>query len=219
MNVMRPLVTAVDEARSNIVAYRREIERSAALREIMAYARGWYACRDDRGEFVLAPSKFVGYAGNSAEDYAKAHQERDGRLTERVLSQWFVEAPPGGALHDELVAVLNGMFARAGKAPNKLIHLHVLKSDLPGAARDRRGSASARGEDLLGRVTSDPEVLGGRPIIRGMRIGVSDILDLLAAGVSRDEILADYPYLEDDDISAALEYASRSVDHRVIRAA
>jgi uncharacterized protein (DUF433 family) len=52
-----------------------------------------------------------------------------------------------------------------------------------------------------------------------MRIRVSDILDMLAAGVSRQEILADYPYLEDDDISAALDYAARSADHRIVSAA
>jgi uncharacterized protein (DUF433 family) len=72
---------------------------------------------------------------------------------------------------------------------------------------------------LLDRVTNDPEVLGGRPAIRGLRISVSDILDMLAAGASREEILADFPYLEEDDISAALEYAARSVDHRVVKVA
>jgi uncharacterized protein (DUF433 family) len=69
------------------------------------------------------------------------------------------------------------------------------------------------------RITVNPEVCGGRPTIRGMRIRVQDVLDLLAAGASRQEILDDYPYLEDEDISAALHYASRAVDHRVIRAA
>jgi uncharacterized protein (DUF433 family) len=49
-----------------------------------------------------------------------------------------------------------------------------------------------------------------------MRIRVSDILDMLAGGATRQEILADFPYLEDDDISAALEYAAESADHRVV---
>ena len=69
------------------------------------------------------------------------------------------------------------------------------------------------------RITVNPEVCGGRPTIRGMRIRVQDVLDLLAAGASRQEILEDYPYLEDEDISAALHYASRAVDHRIIKAA
>ncbi len=70
----------------------------------------------------------------------------------------------------------------------------------------------------LDRITIDPEVSGGRPCIRGLRVRVSDVLDLLAAGATRAEILRDYPYLEDEDISAVLEYAARHSDHRVIRA-
>jgi uncharacterized protein (DUF433 family) len=69
----------------------------------------------------------------------------------------------------------------------------------------------------LDRITTDPQVLGGRPCIRGLRVRVKDILDLLASGVSRQQILDDYPYLEDDDIAAALEYAAQHVDHPVIR--
>ena len=74
-------------------------------------------------------------------------------------------------------------------------------------------------EELRRRITVDPEVCGGRPCLRGMRVRVKDILDLLAAGVSREEILADYPYIEDEDIMAALLYAARQADHPVLRAA
>jgi uncharacterized protein (DUF433 family) len=69
----------------------------------------------------------------------------------------------------------------------------------------------------LDRITADPEILGGRPCIRGMRVRVKDILDMLADGASRSDILSDFPYLEEDDISAALEYAAQHVDHPVIR--
>jgi uncharacterized protein (DUF433 family) len=69
------------------------------------------------------------------------------------------------------------------------------------------------------RVTVDPNVCGGRPTVRGMRIRVKDVLDLLAAGADRAEILADYPYLEDDDITAVLEFAARQSDHPVLRSA
>jgi uncharacterized protein (DUF433 family) len=55
------------------------------------------------------------------------------------------------------------------------------------------------------RITIDPEVCGGRPCIRGLRIRVKDILDMLAGGATRQEILADYPYLDDEDITAAFE--------------
>lgn len=60
----------------------------------------------------------------------------------------------------------------------------------------------------LHRITIRPEQCGGRPCLRGQRIRVKDVLDLLASGASREEILADYPYLEDGDITAALEYVA-----------
>jgi uncharacterized protein (DUF433 family) len=67
------------------------------------------------------------------------------------------------------------------------------------------------------RITMDPDVCGGRPCIRGLRIRVKDVLDLLAAGATREEILADYPYLEAEDIVAVLEFAARQNDHPVLR--
>ena len=73
--------------------------------------------------------------------------------------------------------------------------------------------------NLLNRITFNPQQCGGRPCIRGMRIRVSDVLDLLAAGASREEIIADYPYLESDDITAVLQYAARQSDPLVLLAA
>jgi uncharacterized protein (DUF433 family) len=71
----------------------------------------------------------------------------------------------------------------------------------------------------LDRITIDSNQCGGRPCLRGLRIRVTAVLDMLAAGASRDEILADYPVLEDGDITASLEYAARQTDHRVLRVA
>jgi uncharacterized protein (DUF433 family) len=69
----------------------------------------------------------------------------------------------------------------------------------------------------LHRITVDPNVCGGRPVIRGLRIRVKDILDMLADGATHDQILADYPYLESDDIVAALQFAASQSDHPVLR--
>lgn len=66
---------------------------------------------------------------------------------------------------------------------------------------------------LLDRITIDSGKCGGRPSIRGMRIRVTDILGLLAAGASHQEILEDYPTLEEGDILASLEYAAAQTDH------
>jgi len=60
----------------------------------------------------------------------------------------------------------------------------------------------------LERITFDPNVMGGKPCIRGMRVTVGTIVGLIASGTTREEILADYPYLEAEDISAALSYAA-----------
>jgi len=63
-------------------------------------------------------------------------------------------------------------------------------------------------ENLLQRITFDQQVLRGKPVIRGLRISVEMILELLAKGSTRQEILEDYPVLEPEDIQAALAYAS-----------
>jgi uncharacterized protein (DUF433 family) len=72
--------------------------------------------------------------------------------------------------------------------------------------------------NLLARITIDPEQCGGRPCIRGQRIRVTDVLELLASGETSQEILAQYPYLEAEDISACLLYAARRLDHPTIAA-
>ena len=66
------------------------------------------------------------------------------------------------------------------------------------------------------RITVDPEQCGGRPCIRGMRVRVSDVLDLLAAGLTSSQVLEELPYLEPEDIQACLRYASRELDHPVL---
>lgn len=75
-----------------------------------------------------------------------------------------------------------------------------------------------RSMSLLDRITSEPDKFGGRPCIRGLRIRVVDVLDLLAAGLSHQQILEGLPDLEADDIKAAIAFASRRVDHPVISA-
>ena len=68
------------------------------------------------------------------------------------------------------------------------------------------------------RITRNPDQCGGRPCIRGMRIRVTDVLELLAANLTPDQVLAELPDLEADDIQACLRYASRKVDHPVVPA-
>lgn len=67
--------------------------------------------------------------------------------------------------------------------------------------------------EIIERVTVNPQQCGGRPCIRGMRIRVIDILDLLANGLTQEQILEELPDLEVEDIHAALRYAARRLDH------
>ncbi|OYW17232.1 MAG: hypothetical protein B7Z55_12955 [Planctomycetales bacterium 12-60-4] len=64
----------------------------------------------------------------------------------------------------------------------------------------------------LDRITFDPQVMGGKPCLRGMRVTVGTIVGLIASGATPEEILEDYPYLEREDITAALTYAAWRVE-------
>lgn len=69
---------------------------------------------------------------------------------------------------------------------------------------------------LLERITVNAEQCGGRPCVRGMRIRVSDVLDLYAAGLTADQILEELPDLERDDLQACLTFAARQLDHAIL---
>jgi uncharacterized protein (DUF433 family) len=71
----------------------------------------------------------------------------------------------------------------------------------------------------IDRITIKPDVCGGEPTIRGMRITVGHVLEMLAGGMTSEQVLQDFPYLETEDITAALLYAARQFDHPVLKAA
>jgi len=68
------------------------------------------------------------------------------------------------------------------------------------------------------RITIDPEQCGARPCVRGMRIRVTDVLDLFGAGLTASQILVEMPDLEKDDLKACIQYASKRIDHSVLAA-
>ena len=69
------------------------------------------------------------------------------------------------------------------------------------------------------RISIDPGVCGGRPVIKGTRVRVTDVLEMLAGGASSTEIVADFPYLSEEDVRSALAYAAAQADHAVVLAA
>jgi uncharacterized protein (DUF433 family) len=70
--------------------------------------------------------------------------------------------------------------------------------------------------ELADRITVDPAQCGGRPCVRGMRIRVTDVLDLLANGLTLEQVIEDLPDLELEDVRACLRFASRRIDHPVV---
>lgn len=71
-------------------------------------------------------------------------------------------------------------------------------------------------DELLERISIDPAIFGGKPIVRGMRIAVEHVLGMLAAGDSADRLLDEYPFLQPADIQACLAYAHRSLSGDVV---
>ena len=71
-------------------------------------------------------------------------------------------------------------------------------------------------KNLSERITINPEQCGGRPCIRGMRIRVTDVIELLAAGLTAEQVLKELPDLEPEDIQASLQFAARRLDHPVV---
>jgi uncharacterized protein (DUF433 family) len=77
-----------------------------------------------------------------------------------------------------------------------------------------------RTEDaLLARITVNPEIFGGKPIVRGRRLAVEHVLCMLASGDTTDDLLREYPWLERDDVQACLAYARRLVAHERVELA
>lgn len=102
----RELVDRPELAIENILRYQTELRDDARLAGLMKSAHTWFAARSDDGAWLFAPSKFVGYAGNTANDYLAGRGERGGRDMERVLRRWFALVPPETALTAELGASL-----------------------------------------------------------------------------------------------------------------
>lgn len=73
--------------------------------------------------------------------------------------------------------------------------------------------------DLLNRITIIEGLMGGKPTIRGMRFAVADLLGYLSAGMTKEDLLTEFPFLEENDIRAAFYYAAQKLDHPVIKVA
>jgi uncharacterized protein (DUF433 family) len=214
-------VTSFDETRRNILRYQIELRSSAALQERIPYVRSWYVDQDLEGNWLFAPSKFTGYRSSSAAQYLREAGQRgprDGLDTEDVLKHWYELVDANTRLGRELFAALRMFLATMNRMPNKRARINRPKGGWEVKGAVVPASPSDRNE-LFARISVDPKICGGRPCIKGTRMRVVDIVEAIANGATREEILQDFDYLTREDIAAALYYAARAADHRVIRTA
>ncbi|MCA8894841.1 MAG: DUF433 domain-containing protein [Amphiplicatus sp.] len=214
----RKLVSTVEQAIDNIKRFACELSGSQVIESRLGYVQSWYAISLASGGWIFAPSKFVGYLENTAEKYLTYTSppfEYDGRETERALGDWFETVDPETRLGRELHLALEAFLAKLGKQPNSRARINLPKSELPSEPL----SGQIMEFRYQKRISMDPSICGGRPCIKGSRMRVSDLLQMMADGATREEICEDFPYIEPEDITAALLFAARASEHRVIRAA
>ena len=221
---MPTLVDSPAQAIENIRRYQTELKRGTRLSDTlvgrMTNVRKWYAVEANDGTWLFGPSKFIGYRGLTAETYvrlsAKGYEPATDRLhgweTEACLAHWFERPTERVAeLEDALRRFIVDGYNHAN--PNAGAEILVLRDAYAHVAK----TLPAR--RIGDRICIDQAICGGRPHIRGTRVPVSDILDILAAGASRQDILADYPYLTAADVKAALAFGAAASAHRIVVAA
>ncbi|HMT13245.1 MAG TPA: DUF433 domain-containing protein [Aestuariivirga sp.] len=214
MKPSKTVVTSLKEAIENIEAYQRDVVVAEGLQSRIGQHPAWYAYERD-GTWRFGPSKFVGYARNSADAYLAEYDRRDGRETEPALRPFFQPVSEGSALESELREQFRRFAAQFGKMPNKNWRVAIASHE-PVAKQQVQNSTLPRAQN---RVVSMPGVAGGRPVIRGTRVRVSDVVAMIADGATAAEIIEDFPYITAEDVAACLRYAARAADHTVIRAA
>jgi uncharacterized protein (DUF433 family) len=176
----------------------------------------WDKTRRDAGK----PARYVDIDFEAVLDPTKEEILGREQLTEGPLADVHWGAQMGGIRIPEPAAKLlelrwRAHLARRGKAARSspgLSHRSApdVVRDGPGADSARM-AADAREAALLQRITLNPRIFSGKPIIRGRRLAVEHVLGLLAAGDTPDDILANYPWMEPDDVKACLVYARRVV--------
>jgi uncharacterized protein (DUF433 family) len=212
-------VASLDQAETQILRYGDALHQSPELQRRASFTRSWYALRVGDG-WRFAPSKFLRRQFEGAEDYlaVQGHPEAepDGNRTERMLQQWFAVVPPNTRLAPELASALEAFLAGYGRRRREEDRISVLHAEIEQLRLDAQYPSIAEDSD---RIVTDPAICGGRPTIRGTRLRVADILEMLASGATREDVLRDFDYLSAEDVNTALRYAAGMIDHRIIRAA
>jgi uncharacterized protein (DUF433 family) len=214
---MKKLVSSREQVTANIRRFADEIAGSTEMQSRLSHVHDWYALRLPSGAWTFGPSKFVGYRDNTVKKYLDSYRtEANGGETELALDPLSIQVEPDSRLGRELANALTEFLDRWGRKPRRGSRIKLVSEEEPDIAIAPRRKAD---EALLDRISSDPQICGGRPCIKGTRMRVVDIVEAVAHGASREELLRDFDYLVADDIRAALLYAAHAANHRVVQTA
>lgn len=214
---MRKLVSSRDQVAANIRRFADEIAGSAEMQSRLSQVHIWYALRLPGDTWAFGPSKFVGYQDNSFKKYLETYRANaDGGETEKALDALSIEVKSGGRLERELTRALESFLDQWGRKPRHESQIRLVSEDEADIAIVPKRQTD---EALLDRVSSDPDICGGRPCIKGTRMRVVDIVEAIAHGATQKELLRDFDYLTAEDIAAALLYAAHAANHRVVQTA
>lgn len=212
----KAVTTTIEQVATNIRAFADEVAKNHDLQKRLGHVHAWYALRS-AGGWTFGPSKFVGYQNNTAKHYLDDtyRDGADGRETEHALRHLSDAVDPSSPRGRELAGALEAFLGRWGRRARRDHRIRIVAEQAEPAIIQRRTSDDA----LLARISSDPRICGGRPCISGTRMRVVDIVEAIASGATAKELLRDFDYLSADDVAAALLYAARLADHRVVQTA
>jgi uncharacterized protein (DUF433 family) len=212
---MRRLVSSIDQVATNIERFAKEINGNTEMQTRLGMVHDWYALKLASGRWAFGPSKFVGYRDNNMRKYLETYRA-DPKGTERALEPLSTEVAEGTKIESELTSALEEFLDQWGRKPRRGSRIRIVSDQDSSVAIS---SPQRVGGSVLNRISSDPRICGGRPCIKGTRMRVVDIVEAIAHGATREELLRDFDYLTAEDIAAALLYAARASDHRVVETA
>ncbi len=214
---MRKLVSSREQVASNIRRFADEIAGSAEMQSRLSQVHDWYALQLPGGAWAFGPSKFVGYRDNTIKRYLENYRTlAAGGETEQALDPLSIAVESGSRLGRELTSALEEFLDRWGRKPRRGSQIRLVSENETDVAIVPKRKTD---EALLDRISSDPNICGGRPCIKGTRMRVIDIVEAIAHGATPQELQHDFDYLTAEDISAALLYAAHASNHRVVQTA
>lgn len=212
------LVKSLDEVKKSLTIYAETLPLSKGLQERIKRHSAWYAVKGESGKWLFGPSKFIGYAENTAENYLREYSRLDGKDTEPTLRAWFEPVEEDTQFFQTLKLEFCKFAEAFGKTPKANWRVSIACDESFNNNAARRKIAADK-VNYLERISIDADTCGGRPRIKNTRIRVCDILDMIANGASQDEILDDFNQLSREDILAAVKFASVTFNHPVLFAA